>query len=297
MTHVEDLETTIGVGAYGVVKEVSVHGTICAAKEIHQVFMQCRRTKSIEASFIEECQHCSKLLHPNIVQFLGIYYPSSSAKLSWIIMERMYISLTNLLEKFSAEEISYFTKTCILCDVSLGLRFLHGENVVHRDISSNNILLTNHLVAKISDLGVAKIINANESKIHTSVPGTSIFMPPEALSVNPQYGNPVDVFSLGCVIIHMATHEWPIPDDQVYTNPVTQDVKVLDEIERRKKYLDKFPQSFPVYLITIHCLQNLASTRPIIAELHKEFEKLKGTFLEKTLKNDIAALKVCIKYH
>jgi len=149
-----------------------------------------------------------KLLQLNIVQFLGIYYPSADAKLPWIIMERMYIGLTGLLEKFPPEEISCFTKACILSDVSLGLQYFHGENVVHRDISSNNILLTKHLVAKISDLGVAKIINPNEPKTHT---GTYIFMPPEALSVNPQYGKLMDVSSLGCVMIHMLNHQWPIP--------------------------------------------------------------------------------------
>ena len=77
------LGVTIGAGAYGIVKEVSVHGTICAAKEIHHVLMQYAKSKAIEVSFIEECKHCSKLLHPNIVQFLGIYYPSADAGLLW----------------------------------------------------------------------------------------------------------------------------------------------------------------------------------------------------------------------
>jgi len=295
-----DLAVTIGAGAYGIVKEVSVHGTICAAKEIHHVLMKYTRNKAIEASFIEECKHCSKLLHPNIVQFLGIYYASDNAKLPWIIMERMCISLTGLLEKFPPGEISCFTKACILSNVSLGLQYLHGENVVHRDISSNNILLTKHLVAKISDLGVAKIINPNEPKMHTSVPGTHIFMPPEALSVKPQYGKPVDVFSLGCVVIHMVNHQWPIPDDQVYIDPVTHDVKALTEIERRSKYLENVPQSFPVKPLITHCLHSVPNRRPSIAELNKEFENLKDTFVEKTLEeknilaSDIVALKVCM---
>jgi len=291
LTEVVDLAVIVGVGTHGIVKEVSVHGTICAAKEIHHAFMH----KEIEVSFIKECKHCSKLLHPNIVQFLGIYYPSADAKLPWIIMERMYISLTGLLEKFSPKEISYFTKTCILSDVSLGLQYLHGENVVHRDISSNNILLTEHLVAKIGDLGVAKMINPNES---TSVPGTYIFMPPEAFSVNPQYEKPVDVFSLGCVMIHMLNHQWPIPDDQVYTDPVTHGVKALNEIERRKKYLGNVPQSFPVKTLITNCLHSLPSKRPSIAGLYKEIEKLKDNFVKKGLEkrnilaSDIFTLKV-----
>ena len=59
----------------------------------------------------------------------------------------------------------------------------HTQSIIHRDLSSNNILLTKHLVAKISDLGMAKVIPPGLQK-HTRAPGTVVFMPPEALSVN-----------------------------------------------------------------------------------------------------------------
>ena len=176
-----------------------------------------------------------------------------------------------------------FTKACILSDV---FRLVFNIYMV-KMLSTGIYLLTKHLVTKISDLGVAKIINPNEPKTHTSVPGTYIFMPPEALSVNPQYGKPVDVFSLGCVIIHMLNHQWPIPDDQVYIDPVTHDVKALTEIERGNKYLKIVPRSFPVKPLIIHCLHSLPNKRPSIAELNKEFEKLKGNFVEKHLRKGI----------
>ena len=70
----------------------------------------------------------------------------------------------------------------------------HDPPIVHRDLSPNNILLTAHHVAKISDLGVAKVIKADSRKTMTKAPGTIDFMPPECLDDSPKYGPPMDMF-------------------------------------------------------------------------------------------------------
>ena len=80
----EDLGEEIGRGAYGLVKKVSLHGTVCAAKDIHAILINYASGKDLERikkSFLEECVKSSKLFHPNIVQFLGIHYPSKQARL------------------------------------------------------------------------------------------------------------------------------------------------------------------------------------------------------------------------
>ena len=87
----------------------------------------------------------------------------------------------------------------------------HHSPIVHRDLSSNNVLLTSQFVAKISDLGVAKVIQADSKKTKTCAPGTVDFMPPEALLETPEYGPPLDVFSYGGVILHVVNQEWPKP--------------------------------------------------------------------------------------
>ena len=103
---VVDLREEIGRGAYGVVKKVSLHGTICAAKDIHILFINYASDKELEQikkTFLEECIKCSKLFHPNIVQFLGIRYPSKQAKLPWLVMELLDCSLTGFVEKHDKE--------------------------------------------------------------------------------------------------------------------------------------------------------------------------------------------------
>ena len=114
---------------------------------------------------------------------MGVYYTERS-DLPIMVMELMDTSLTSFIEK-NLSKIAVETKLSILQHVSLGLSHLHARRpaVVHRDLSSNNVLLTSHLVAKISDLGTAKMIRADSKQTKsrlTTAPGTLHFMPPEA---------------------------------------------------------------------------------------------------------------------
>ena len=272
LTDVIDLDNEMGRGAYGLVKEVSVHGTLCAAKVIHKILLTDatkEEYETLQKMFTEECLRSSHLRHPNLVQFLGIYYPNKSVAFPWLIMEKLHCSLTSLLKRYSQEDFSFARKISILQDVSLGIQYLHSKDIVHRDISSNNILVTKDLVAKLSDFGVAKIINPQQAKTHTQTPGTLIFMPPESTSVKPQYDKPLDIFSFGCVTIHIVTHEWPTPDDQV-----TQDLKALSEIERRMKYLRSVKIIAPLKMLIGNCLENKPDQRPTIGEVAQRLQSI-----------------------
>ena len=228
-----DAGKVIGIGAYGKVLEVYVHGTLCAAKEIHPILVDNVPVKDFEyrkRSFLAECECASRMRHPNLVQVMGIHYPTSQAKLPWLVMELMDTSLSTFLNKYPrSDQVSLHLKFSILVDVAQGLEFLHAHDIVHRDLSSNNVLLTKHLVAKISDLGVAKVIK--QMGHHTQTPGTPHFMPPEAL-LGSVYDKSVDVFSLACVTLHVVSHEWPEPENQK-----TKDKTILTEVQRRQKYL------------------------------------------------------------
>ena len=198
--------------------KVYVHGTLCAAKEVHPILVEGVNPEELEAikhKFLTECTYTSQIHHPNVVQVLGIHYPSPKAKLPWLVMEMLQTSITDFLKQYKKEEVPLHFKLSILVDVAQGLEFLHGQDIIHRDLSSNNVLLTQCFVAKIADLGVAKVMDQNPKKTHTQVPGTLYFMPPEATSVRPRYGKPVDVFSLACVALHVMSHQWPVPMDRV----------------------------------------------------------------------------------
>ena len=93
--------------------------------------------QSFKRSFLRECEQSSRLRHPNIVRFFGIYHPPG-ARVPSLVMERLHCSLTSLLESNPVVPIG--TKISIIKDVALGLRYLHTRNppIIHRDLSSNN---------------------------------------------------------------------------------------------------------------------------------------------------------------
>ena len=148
----------IGVGAYGRVFEVEYCGTIFAAKEIHSILVQGEEFEATKKAFLTECIRSGSLAHPNVVLFLGVYNPGGQSSLPVLVMERMQESLTSVVEEYP--NIPMYVKLSMLLDVSRGLWYLHARHspIVHRDLSPNNVLLTSQFVAKISDLGVAKVI-------------------------------------------------------------------------------------------------------------------------------------------
>ena len=274
LSKVTSTDKIIGRGTYGRVIEVYVHGTLCAAKEIHPALVEnvsAREFEAIRKSFCEECVKASRIHHPNIVQMLGIYYPTQCA-LPWLIMELMQTSLKGFLEKYEQGKVPLHFKLSMLVDVAQGLEFLHGQDIIHRDLSSNNVLLTKSLVAKIADLGVAKVIQENKMKIHTQAPGTTHFMPPEALKSKPHYGKPVDVFSLACVALQVMSHQWPEPKDLLPEDSMT----ALTEIQRRDEYITFCTQPALKKLVEL-CLHNKPEQRPEISAVCVKLKELKVT--------------------
>ena len=142
-----------------------------------------------------------------------------------------------------------------------------------RDLSPNNVLLTAHHVAKISDLGVAKVIQADSRKTMTKAPGTVDFMPPEALDKSPVYGPPMDVFSFGGIILHTFNQQWPSPSSERQFDPKSRKMIALSEVERRQEYLDKMTGEAEVLRSLVEeCLDYDPVVRPSIATVCKRIQ-------------------------
>ena len=273
----------LGRGAYGKVFTVNHLGLPCAAKEIHSLLLDgvsLEEKKAIKDGFIRECYHSSLIRHPNIVQFMGVYYTERS-DLPIMVMELMDTSLSSFIEKNQCK-IAVETKLSILHKVSLGLSHLHGRRpaVVHRDLSSNNVLLNSHLVAKISDLGTAKMIRADSKQTRsrlTTAPGTLHFMPPEALDEeDPIYGTPVDVFSFAGVALHLFSEKWPTPSGHKKRDPTTKKMVSLSEVERRQQYLDAMTvEGTALKEMVMKCLDDDPDERPPIQKVSQWIKSLK----------------------
>ena len=218
-----------------------------------------------------------------IVTSLGVYYPAMDQyRLPFMVMEKMQRSLKGLVENY--DNIPLNVKLSILDEVCLGLRYLHSRNpqIVHRDLTPNNILLGVHLEAKITDMGVAKVVRSDNQKTMTQLPGTPDFMPPEPLSVTPVYGPSLDVFSYGGVILNVTTQLWPRPTDLVEFNPDTGRREVVSEVKRRQQYLDKLTgDAADLKPIVMSCLNDSPINRPPVAQVSMTIKRIKEVCSQK----------------
>ena len=225
--------------------------------------------------FEEECRLLSQLRHPNIVQFLGVYF-QQEMRVPILVMEFLPTNLTSCIEQSNIlpKEISY----SILHDVALGLYYLHSQTpaIIHRDLSSNNILLTYNMTAKISDLGVARILNLTPLQVSrmTQAPGTPVYMPPEVTAANPKYDTSVDEFSYGILMIHMFSGMWPEP--QVGPNRTELDGTMIpvSEAERRKVFLQTIGNDHPLMNLILKCINNHPQLRAHASEIVERLAKM-----------------------
>ncbi len=216
--------------------------------------------------FADECELLSQLHHPCIVQFLGVYFEQGS-QLPVLIMEYLHTTLAVCIDKYGIppQEIGYG----ILRDVILGLRYIHEHSppIIHRDLSANNVLLATNMSAKISDLGVAKILNLSPAQMglmtQTQTPGTPSYMPPEAMVARPKYTNKVDIFSYGVMMVHVLSGQWPIPGEVFRSDPANSSLIVpVSEMDRRAEYLQEINQDHPLMGLIRQCLNNTPTSRP-----------------------------------
>jgi len=279
LTGVIPLDEELGRGAYGKVFKAKYCSMIYAAKEIHSLLVQTANPKEkqkLRDSFLLECYHCSFLCHPNIVRFIGIYYPNKDSLLPAMLMELMDDSLTKYVKKHI---IDIRRKCSILYDVTLGLSYLHGYNppIIHRDLSPNNILMSSKSVAKIGDLGVAKAVKVDNKAtlaMLTMAPGTVDFMPPETLSDNPKYGTSLDIFSYGGIVLYVVNQEWPTPTKLLEYDSKKR-VVGFSEVERRQQHIDKMAGGIEVLKPLVKAfLHNNPTKRPEIAAVFKMLEPL-----------------------
>ena len=257
----------LGKGSDATVKEVNWVGTSCAAKQLHEILLEDDSpggAKRFVDNFEKECMTWSKLIHPHIVQFLGVYFLSGS-RVPMLILEKMDTTLRRYLEIHTKENFVLPDKVYVLRQVAQALSYLHSRSppLVHHDLSPNNVLLNEvSLQTKVTDFGMTRAMDPSKMTRKSSAKGTQAFMPPEALHSPPKYDERLDVFSYGNVIVTTVIHDWPEPGPP--TKYEGDKLIGLTEFHRRELYLNRFNQIENNLFLPIvsSCLENRPHQRP-----------------------------------
>ena len=271
LSGIKTTDRELGRGSYATVLELEYMGLKCAGKKIHEPLLKKGDVCYTVRRFEEECRLLSQVRHPNIVQFLGVFFQQGML-VPILVMEFLPTNLTSCIDQYGIlpKEISY----SIIHDVALGLHYLHSQTppIIHRDLSSNNVLLSSNMAAKISDLGVTKILNLNPLEVShmMQTPGTLVFLPPEVTKSNPtHYDASIDIFSYGVVMLHVFSGRWP----ELQIRPVhTQNHGRSgpgSETEQRSVSLKDVANDHPLINLIRRCTNNLTRIRPPMSEIVK----------------------------
>ncbi|POS87745.1 Protein kinase-like (PK-like) [Erysiphe pulchra] len=208
-------------------------GQLMAVKEIR--LQDPSMIPTIAGQIRDEMNVLEVLDHPNVVSYYGIEVHRDKV---YIFMEFCSGgSLTGLLEHGRIEDEQVIMVYAL--QLLEGLAYLHESGIVHRDIKPENILLNHDGVIKFVDFGAAKVIarqgktmiagDATRAKPDKSMTGTPMYMSPEVIKGEiPGRAGAVDIWSLGCVILEMATgrrpwssldNEWAIMYNIAQGNP------------------------------------------------------------------------------
>ncbi|KAF5178194.1 Mitogen-activated protein kinase kinase kinase [Thalictrum thalictroides] len=210
-----DLEelTELGSGTFGTVYHGKWRGTDVAIKRFND---RCFSGKPSEQSrmiddFWNEAINLADLHHPNVVAFYGVVLDGPGDSVAAVTEYMVNGSLRQALQR----PLDKRKRLMIAMDVAFGMEYLHGKNIVHFDLKSDNLLVNlrdpHRPICKVGDLGLSKV------KCHTlisgGVRGTLPWMAPELLNGSSSLvSEKVDVFSFGIVMWELLTGEEPYAD-------------------------------------------------------------------------------------
>ncbi|KAH0453765.1 hypothetical protein IEQ34_018089 [Dendrobium chrysotoxum] len=206
----------LGSGTFGTVYHGKWRGSDVAIKRIND---RCFAGKPSEqekmrADFWNEACKLADLHHPNVVAFYGVVIDGPGGSFATVTEYMVNGSLRNVLQR---DDTTLDRRKCLLIamDVAFGMEYLHGKNIVHFDLKSDNLLVNlrdpQRPICKVGDLGLSKV--KCKTLISGGVRGTLPWMAPELLNGSSNLvSEKVDVFSFGIVMWELLTGEEPYSD-------------------------------------------------------------------------------------
>ena len=207
-----DVVTQLGTGSTGIVFQVKKDNANYALKILRSDLAPEMHQLQRGGQFLSEAKILSTMKHPNIVEIYD--YGFSDNYMPYILME--YIKgkpLTNIIKNKSVgikDRIKIFTQMC------KAIGFIHKNKILHRDIKPGNIMIADDLSVKLTDFGLAHIIDTHNSSTENQIVGSPAYMSPEAFDKNITVDHHSDIFSLGVLGYELFTGEKPFFGNNVH---------------------------------------------------------------------------------
>ncbi|XP_027928645.1 putative receptor-like protein kinase At4g00960 [Vigna unguiculata] len=195
-------ENRIGKGGFGeVYKGILLDGQHIAVKRLSKNSSQGAKEFKNEVSVI------AKLQHRNLVTFVGFCLEEQNKILIYEYVPNKSLDYF-LFDSRRSKLLSWMERYDIIRGIARGIFYLHELSrfkVIHRDLKPSNVLLDENMVPKISDFGLARIVEINQDQVGTNrIVGTFGYMPPEYAMLG-QFSEKSDVFSFGVMVLEIIT--------------------------------------------------------------------------------------------
>jgi serine/threonine protein kinase len=230
----------IGRGTNGIVHLGTYQNEPVAIKKHH-----------LHQEIVQECELLASLSHPHVVQVIGVFTVKEE---SVLIMELLHETLRDYLGRTKEEGyvLSIRGAVRISCEIVAGLNYLHSLKppLVHRHLNGRNVLLTEKGLVKISDSGLATLCPIDLDYLKSMPPECIAYVAPEVLIGEnpPQFTDKVDMFSVGVLMLQIVTCLDP--------STTLQGIGTIPEVERRSSHLKLVPESHPLRILIISCLND-----------------------------------------
>ena len=183
----------VGEGAYGIVYK-------CKNKETGK-YVAIKRFKEVEDDLVKktmkrELKMLQKLHHPNVVDFQEAYKRKGNL---YLVFEFVDKNLLELLQEhpqgLDPNLIRY-----LIYQLCKAIKYLHDQNIIHRDVKPENLLITENMELKLCDFGFARLISGSCTEKLTDYVATRWYRAPELLLTQGEYGKEVDYWAIGCIM-------------------------------------------------------------------------------------------------
>ena len=252
-------DQVLGSGFTGKIVKATLDERPCAARIFSPDYLDFP-----SLSFYRVEQAWRDLKHPNIVQFLGkAQDPRNNYPI--VLMELMEQNLRDFLDR-SSTDIPYHVQVNISHDIALAVDHLHRNGIIHRDLSSHNVLLDAHYRAKVTGSLKLKVVDSDPSLPRPMTPTMryELFMPPENFHPECCYSDKSDCFSVGLLLFYIATRSYASLLGSYY-------------LATRKSYLEMIPTFHGFLPVIIDCLKDKSEDRPSATQLCQRLGQLKTT--------------------